>query len=995
MKLTERKFQIAWVFVAILIAGASLILPGWSGGKSDIEKPVDTSAPSPPPIVTKPVVASTAKIVASQSKSDESEALPKSEAAKPAPIEQVVAKVEGTAPTKSDPPSAPAAEKTPESPAKSDAGNSGAAEVTEKAAEPPPTVPSIGPALEWSIEKNGALEIFCHGVLIVKSDFVFWGPGWKWTEAKRMIGPLVEGNGPARINVPGLGAEMTGKIIAQPDVVKYELELAISRDQNGAIGGGMEFFLEQAAAPLASLGQKKPELLPNGGGWKWEIAPGQPIELRFDPAPPKVYAERGQAGHIRAFFVDVDDKKATKRPIHMTLSLPKGAKRRVTEEEKYGPVQLSNWKLNAMPPGVAPVDLRFLNHVPGKHGFVKTDGDRFVFEDGTPARFWGTNIMAYALFASNEQIELHAQRLGKLGFNLARLHHHDTMEWVDPTVIDKAGDSSRTLSTRGMDRIDYWIKCLSENGIYVWLDLHSYRQFRPNDRATELGEVVTYAEIAEGNGKKYEGKGFVQYDPVLQKLMTEFQENYLSHVNAYTNKAYKDDPAVMGLLITNENDLTQHYGLRPVEKGNKNAALNKLFEERIALFEQKSGLNAGRMRQPWAPGPAKVFLNDQEHVFYTAMIDSLKKLNVKVPIAAGNMWGDNPFVSLPALTTGDVIDVHRYDGEGNLSTDPRFQSNMASWIGCAQVEGMPLTVSEWNFVTARELATDRFVAPLYAASIASLQGWDALMLYGYSQTPLKSGPHRAGIWDAINDPAIMALMPAAALAYRQQHVSPAKRSYCLTLTRQQLFNSVLTPDNCLAGRTLIEQSKFTVGMPETPELEWLKPRQPTGETIAVTNPRQSFLADDAQSVVSDTGQLDRNWKLGLQMINTPMTQAAHGRIGGHRIVLEDVTIEIQTPHAAVAVSSLDGKPIRESSKILVTAVARVHKDVSNQKNAGGDIYSEPVRGSVTIKGSAGLQIFPLAGDGVEGQRIESPAVSTAYHLSLTNSPATHWHLLRK
>jgi hypothetical protein len=236
-------------------------------------------------------------------------------------------------------------------------------------------------------------------------------------------------------------------------------------------------------------------------------------------------------------------------------------------------------------------------------------------------------------------------------------------------------------------------------------------------------------------------------------------------------------------------------------------------------------------------------------------------------------------------------------------------------------------------------------------------------------------------------------MPAAALAYRQQHVAPAKKSYCLTLTKEQLFNSVINPDNCLAGRTLIEQSKFTVGMPETPELDWLRPRQPSGETIAVTDPRQSFLGDDAESVVSDTGQLERNWKLGLQMINTPLTQAAHGHIGGQKIILEDVTIEVATPYAAVAVTSLDGKPIRESSKILVTSVARVWKDISNQKNVGGDIFSEPVRGSISIKGAAGLQVYPLNGEGAELRRVEAPA-NGGYRVSFTESPSAHWHLLR-
>ena len=42
----------------------------------------------------------------------------------------------------------------------------------------------------------------------------------------------------------------------------------------------------------------------------------------------------------------------------------------------------------------------------GKHGFVKVQGDHFVFEDGTPARFWGTNLCFNACFPSKENANL-------------------------------------------------------------------------------------------------------------------------------------------------------------------------------------------------------------------------------------------------------------------------------------------------------------------------------------------------------------------------------------------------------------------------------------------------------------------------------------------------------------------------------------------------------------------------------------------------------------
>jgi hypothetical protein len=68
---------------------------------------------------------------------------------------------------------------------------------------------------------------------------------------------------------------------------------------------------------------------------------------------------------------------------------------------------------------VAPVDLSFLNSMEkpaGLQGFLKTEKSKLVFEDGTPSRFWGTNLTAHALFgmASHEDVRLQARRLSQL-----------------------------------------------------------------------------------------------------------------------------------------------------------------------------------------------------------------------------------------------------------------------------------------------------------------------------------------------------------------------------------------------------------------------------------------------------------------------------------------------------------------------------------------------------------------------------------------------------
>ncbi|MBV8311593.1 MAG: hypothetical protein JO344_14520, partial [Planctomycetaceae bacterium] len=89
--------------------------------------------------------------------------------------------------------------------------------------------------------------------------------------------------------------------------------------------------------------------------------------------------------------------------------------------EKYSSSD-GTWFRDALRWDVSPVDLSFLNAADrpaGRRGFVKADGDRLVFEDGTPARFWGANLSGPALFGTpRENVPRQARRIAQLGYNL-------------------------------------------------------------------------------------------------------------------------------------------------------------------------------------------------------------------------------------------------------------------------------------------------------------------------------------------------------------------------------------------------------------------------------------------------------------------------------------------------------------------------------------------------------------------------------------------------
>ncbi len=361
---------------------------------------------------------------------------------------------------------------------------------------------------QYELIEDGGFALSYHGVSFLRMSLPFWEAKWKWAAGPAEIGELRGGSAPFNVRVPGLAAEISGTIhIEAANVVTYEGVVRHSATRPDVIGGGMQFELNFQSRFFGGKKPSTPELLPNHEGFVWHLTPGggakvdgtdagdQELKVTFSPGALEVAFENGNKNRIRAFLVGPATSSGT-TPLRMTITMPPGTHRKPTQSEEYGPVDVTRWLRNVFPSPHSPVDLSTLNHKPGTHGFLRTAGDRLQFEDGTPARFWGVNVMAYALFSSNQQISRHARRLAMLGFNLVRLHHHDSTRWVSPTVIDKHAENSRQLDPVGMDRIDYWIKCLRENGIYVWLDLHSYREFRPGDRSTELGEVVTYDDIS-------------------------------------------------------------------------------------------------------------------------------------------------------------------------------------------------------------------------------------------------------------------------------------------------------------------------------------------------------------------------------------------------------------------------------------------------------------------------------------------------------------------
>ncbi len=814
-------------------------------------------------------------------------------------------------------------------------------------ADEPATTTILVPAgtgAPWtaSLGPGGAVRLRHRGVDLLRMEYPFHGADWAWANPTVIEGAAAGGRAEFAIDVPGFGTRIDA--VAEPaeaGVLAVRFTMKVQRDLTGIIGGGPELNLVPDAL-RGRPGYANPELLEGGAGVRWAVGDGETVTVSFDPPLPRIFFEQGRRTQIRAHLLGPSTKAGT-YTVTMRVELPRGGAVEPSLAERYAAGK-DPWFSATFDWDAVPVDLRHLNegHRPaGVHGPIEVRGDRLVFADGTPARLWGTNVVAYSLFsADRETIAAQARRIAALGFNLVRIHHHDS-HWVDPNVFVAGARDTQALSEDALAKLDWWIKCLQDEGIYVWLDLHVGRRLRDGD------EVPAFEELAAREG---ELKGFNYVDPRIEALMQGFARQYLSRKNRFTGRRYADDPGVVGVLVTNENDVTHHFG----NLMNEDAGAprhREMLRARVEPIARAHGVPMEAAMMPWAHGPAKVVMNELEARFHLRARKQLRELGVRAPVATTNFWGDDPMASLPALTVGDVIDVHSYDGEGSLDVDPRSGANFIARIAAGRVEGMPLTITEWNLLPP---VRDRFVGPIWLAAVAALQGWEAPMHYCYTSTPLPP-PDRLYEGMGLIDPATVALMPAAALLYREGHVEPARKRYRVVLDRAHLYEQEMGAHRSAAIRTLAEQSRVEIGLPDLPELDWDTPRRATPGAIEVTELDRSFLAADATAVVSDTGQVRREFGVGVGTVDTPKTQAAYGWIGGRTLVLGDVTLAIDTPKATVAVSALDGKPIRQSRDLLVSVAAQVDSE-------GGKppLRAQAVSGALRIRSEhAALVLRPV------------------------------------
>jgi hypothetical protein len=584
---------------------------------------------------------------------------------------------------------------------------------------------------------------------------------------------------------------------------------------------------------------------------------------------------------------------------------------------------------------------RWVEAPTGKHGFVTVKGDRFVFEDGTPVRFFGAQIGSF----SREQLDYAVRRMRRQGINITRLHGLENLN-------DRSGRTSFDYSKEGFDRLDYLIAKLGENGIYIILDVHyplTYR-FKPGDEIPGLpqGGPAPHAEF---------------FNEKVAAIMHRRMADVFTHLNPYTNKRYCDDPTLAAVEILNEDSLFWGTIAQPFRqeleqkfadwlraKYGDEAGLQEAWTvsgksplaegERLGSGQHISLLSNGLFNAKYfQANPDKAirgqdqmrFYLELEDKYWAASVAALRKAGVKVPISATN-WQAHGFatrVHMLGQSRLDYIDRHGYwdhpQGEGNLKwriatalfhNQPMVKAvksdqdtliylgrgNLVTEKAWEQVLGLPMTISEWNTCLPNRYSLE---GTGLMAVYGLLQGWDGLLEFGYFSPDWREGLG-SGSFDMLANPPQILQFPAVAALWHRQDVREAELIAESVYDRESVFGLDDDRKPVPIAAALIGK----VGYRFVPQH-----REPVVKDI------RPYWDPDKRIARSTTGELTWNASDGFVTVNTPRTQAVIGFLGTGPYALAAATLRSPTNFGAVYVTAMDAEaPIESARRLLVTAV---------------------------------------------------------------------------
>jgi hypothetical protein len=599
----------------------------------------------------------------------------------------------------------------------------------------------------------------------------------------------------------------------------------------------------------------------------------------------------------------------------------------IVQNENWQPIE--NKKI--IEPGSV-LDFSFLVDSPaGKFGKLVVRDGHFEFENqpGRQVKFFGANLCYDLCYPAKTEAPKIAETLRRHGYNLVRFEHYDFTLRPDPKK--EQFDSGR------LDRLEYLIHCLKQQGIYIIIDLQSALQFSAED-APELGRPFS-REIAT----------LIHVSPTARKAWERFARTLLTHRNPYTKLTWAEDPVLMGICPVNEDFI---YGPPAAPDSPFGKAYTRwLAEKKMTVQNEAQNRTAYNQFQ--------TELQRNTYVYYKTFLNGL---GVKALMTGAN----NVEIRVLALLRQrlDFVDSHCYwnhpDWIGDnfwrlpwkqvIKVDELTRSSGLHRIySPVRILGKPFTVTEFNYCYPSLSRSEG--GPLMGA-YAAFQNWDALLRFDFGHDAdvlSKEGP--AYVFGAVYDPINRLTQNIIALLFLRGDVAPAKKSIPYLITENTMYRTFTK----LEGDYFPDSFRLLSLCTGVGSLDATDPSRVEGKyRVAVVPaactekfPKTRIYKDNESLIlrliadkvidgsrcrekegryISDTGQLDLNSVKGTFKAVTPRSEAFilmnKDRLSGDRVAIEN-----KGGMCTMFVAAVDNQPIRESKRLLVLHLT----DVQNNK----------------------------------------------------------------
>ncbi len=604
------------------------------------------------------------------------------------------------------------------------------------------------------------------------------------------------------------------------------------------------------------------------------------------------------------------------------------------------------------------LDLRYLNEkAAGEHGFIRLsrDGDSFVRGDGRPIRFWAASSSPTPQFDLASQ-KHSAQFLAKRGVNFMRLG--------DNSLIPTAPGSKITdVNEKALDEIFKGVAAMKSAGIYSMIVPYWACQVK----------IQKSWGVTDPGGDNPQGLLF--FEPTMQKGFKAWLKALYGRKNPYTGLTLAEDPAVAIIELQNEDSLLW-WGFSSIN-GDAQIMLRRLFadflKKKYGSLEQarQSWQNCagfvpdawdrglpglmhtwdltrdGRTKKGKIPGfeqrvtDQTEFLAQLMHKFNSEMTTYLRdELGCKQLINACNWKTADMMLTQDAeywsYSANDVI-------ARNCYVEVYHQGVQAGWniqAGDSYADvsminspvDLPVNVKKplgRTFMLPETLwvPPDLYQSegPLMVAAQTALTGIDITCWSGCGIGGWYHSDWFLFKW-VWNSPVTLGQFPAAALIYRQGLVRPGEPAVVEHRRLEDLWERKTPiiseqggwdPNHNAGNITLTSSVKTTVD----PLAYLVGPvRVAYGSDPAKTQvvDLANYIDREHKTVRSITGQIETDYGKGVYRVNSPLVQAAAGFLKDAGTQhLADVDITCHNKYATIVVVPLDGKPLRESGKVLV------------------------------------------------------------------------------